>query len=242
MAAEIWSAETARHYDADTADVATPEVLDPIVAVLTELSANGPVLEFAIGTGRVALPLAARGVAVSGIEQSPAMLAQLRAKPGGAELPVLVGDMAVDRVAGSYALVFLVFNTISNLLTQAEQVACFRNAAAHLRPGGAFVVELGVPDLRRLPPGESAVVFHHDDHHVGIDTYDVADQLMTSHHYHLGTERPVFHSHHRYAWPAELDLMAALAGLHLTDRWSTWHRHPFTSDSTTHISVYRKPE
>ena len=240
MTADIWCEDIARHYDDDVSAMSTPQLLDATAAFLAEEAAGGAVLEFAIGTGRVALPLIARGVPVQGVDQSPAMVDQLRGKPGGSDVPVAIGDMADIRVSGEFTLVYLVFNTVSNLLTQDEQVACFRNAARHLRPGGAFVVELGVPELRRLTPGDSALVFDLGADHVGVDTYDVARQLLTSHHYWVGKwARPAVRSHHRYILPAELDLMGALAGMHLAARWSDWNRHPFTADSRSHISVYR---
>jgi SAM-dependent methyltransferase len=199
------------------------------------------VLEFAVGTGRVALPLSDRGVDVSGIELSRAMVAQCSAKPGANRVPVTIGDMAMTRVDGSFGLVYLVYNTISNLLTQAEQVACFRNAAAHLDDGGHFVIEVEVPMLRRLPPGEVFVPYEVTPHHIGIDEYDVAAQRLISHHYWMSESRlEQFDSHHRYAWPAEYDLMAELAGLTLVERWANWQRDPFTSESTAHVSVWRK--
>jgi SAM-dependent methyltransferase len=246
MPNDIFDATVARDYDAASADRFRPEVLGPTVDVLAALAraddgSPGDALELAIGTGRVALPLAARGVAVHGIELSEAMVDVLRAKPGGAELPVTVGDMATARLDRAFGLVFLVFNTIQNLLTQDEQVACFANAAAHLRPGGRFVVETGVPGLRRLPPGERFVPFDVSPGHVGFDEYEPARQILTSHHVWL-PEGNRFDSQHRYVWPSELDLMARLAGLRLEDRWEDWNRSPFTDESTQHVSVWRKPD
>jgi len=221
-----------------------PEVLAPTVERLVELAAGGPALELAIGTGRVAVPLAARGVPVTGIELSRPMVEQLRTKVDAATIPVVLGDMAAATAPGSYSLVYLVYNTISNLLTQAEQVACFRNAARHLRPGGRFVVELWVPELRSLPPGKQATVWAVEPGYLGIDTYDVLHQRVVSHHVRFddaGTAARLGRSPHRYVWPAELDLMAQLAGLELESRHADWAGVAFTADSTSHVSVYRRP-
>jgi SAM-dependent methyltransferase len=222
---------------AATYDANDPTADPAMIDVLAELAGDGAALELAIGTGRVALPLTARGVPVHGIELSKAMVAQLRYKPGGEDLPVAIGDMASTRVEGTFSLVYLVFNTINNLVTQDAQVACFANAAAHLEPGGAFVIEVGVPDLQRLPPGQTLVPFEVSEHKVGFDEYDVATQGMISHHIERG-ER--FSVPFRYVWPAELDLMARLAGMRLEHRWSDWRRSPFTSDSRRHVSVWRR--
>ncbi|MFF9899446.1 class I SAM-dependent DNA methyltransferase [Streptomyces longispororuber] len=238
----FFAEDVAATYDASAADMFRPDVLDPAVDVLADLAGGGPALEFGVGTGRVALPLARRGVPVHGIDLSRAMTARLRAKPGGDRVGVTVGDFATTRVAGTYAVVYLVFNTINNLTTQDAQVACFRNAAAHLRPGGTFVVEVGVPDLRRLPPGQSAVPFHISATGWAFDTYDVATQAMSSHYVTLTDGRAEHRSiPFRYVWPAELDLMARLAGLRLRDRWQDWTGAPFTSESTRHVSVWEKP-
>jgi SAM-dependent methyltransferase len=220
-----------------------PEVLEPTVDLLADLAGVGPVLELAIGTGRVAVPLLRRGLAVSGIELSPAMVERLHAKVRADELPVVVDDMATATAPGEFSLVYLVFNSISNLRTQDEQVACFRNAARHLGPGGRFVVELFVPPLRRLPPGQTAVPFDVTEEHLGFDTIDVVTQTLTSHHYSRQADGSVRHGagHFRYAWPAELDLMAALAGMGLEHRWADWDRSPFTADSEKHVSVWRLP-
>ncbi len=232
----------AADYDRSVADRFAPEVLEPTVTVLADLAEGGRALEFAVGTGRVALPLAERGVPVSGIELSRAMVTRLRAKPGGSDLPVTIGDMATATVEGSFSLVFLVFNTITNLLTQDEQVACFANAAAHLAPGGRFVVEDNVPQLRRLPPGERYVPFAIDDQHLGVDEYDVVAQHLVSHHSSVVDGKGLrFSSRHRYAWPSEYDLMARLAGLTLESRWGGWDRSPFTADSEAHVSVWARP-
>jgi SAM-dependent methyltransferase len=242
--ADVWDEATAQAYDADLGAMGSADVVAGTVDRLVDLAQGGPALELAIGTGRIGVPLAARGVAVTGIELSEPMVAQLRGKAGAEQVPVVVGDMAHVRVPGEFALVYLVFNTISNLLEQSEQVACFRNAAAHLRPGGRFVVELGVPDLRRLPPGQTAVIFETAPGRMGLDAYEVATQHLVSHHFRFGqgTGAQLFRSRHRYAWPAELDLMAQLAGLELEHRWAGWDREPFTDDSPSHVSVYRRPE
>jgi SAM-dependent methyltransferase len=232
----------AARYDESSAEMFAPEVVDPVVDFLAELAGSGRALELGIGTGRIALPLAARGVPVHGIELSKAMVAQLRTKPGGEEIGVTIGDFASTTVDGPFAVAYLVFNTIGNLTTQEAQVACFRNVAAHLEPGGCFVIEVGIPGLQRLPPGERFNVFDVSEEHWGIDEYDVATQGLTSHHLELVDGRLVRHSlPFRYVWPAELDLMAQLAGMSLRERWSGWKREPFTNDSRKHVSVWEKP-
>jgi SAM-dependent methyltransferase len=232
----------AARYDQSAADMFDPAVVDPAVDFLAELAGGGRALELGIGTGRIALPLARRGVSVHGIELSRAMVARLRAKPGGGEVGVTIGDFSTTTVDGAFALAYLVFNTIGNLTTQAAQVACFRNVAAHLEPGGCFVIEVGVPELRRLPPGDTARVFHVADDGWGFDEYDVAAQRLKSHHFERVDGRLVHHSlPFRYVWPAELDLMAQLAGMQLRERWEGWKREPFTSDSQKHVSVWEKP-
>jgi SAM-dependent methyltransferase len=237
----LFDERVAAHYDATSAAMFDDSVLRPTVEFLAALAAGRPVLEFAIGTGRVALPLSERGVKLSGIELSRAMVAQLSAKPGAERIQVTIGDMATTRVDGSFGLVYLVYNTISNLLSQGEQVACFRNAAAHLDAGGHFVIEVEVPMLRRLPPGEVFVPYEVTPHHIGIDEYDVANQRLVSRHYWMeGGRFERFDSLHRYAWPAEYDLMAELAGMTLVDRWANWQRDPFTSESTSHVSVWQR--
>ncbi|TKV58943.1 class I SAM-dependent methyltransferase [Nakamurella flava] len=246
--ADIWDEAIARNYDDDCAEMFDDAVVGPTVARLAALADGGPACEFAIGTGRVAVPLWQSGVPVVGIELSAPMITQLRAKVRADQIPVTEGDMATadaagPDVVGEYSLVFLIFNTIMNPLTQDEQVGCFVNAARHLRPGGAFVVECGVPDLRRLPPGQTAVPFEVTDTHVGVDTFDPARQLLTSVHLNRqpdGSYRR-FDSHHRYVWPAELDLMARVAGLRLESRSADWSGTPFTADSAAHVSVYRRP-
>jgi SAM-dependent methyltransferase len=229
----------AARYDESSSDMFDPAVVDPAVDLLVELAGDGRALELGIGTGRIALPLAQRGVPVHGIELSNAMAARLRAKPGGGEIGVTIGDFATTTVDGTFAVAYLVFNTIMNLTTQAEQVACFRNVAAHLEPGGCFVIEVGVPELRRLPPGETLRAFHLSDTHWGIDEFDVASQGLVSHHLSLADGRAERNSvPFRYVWPAELDLMAELAGMSLRDRWSSWKREPFTSESREHVSIW----
>ncbi|MGY2702727.1 class I SAM-dependent DNA methyltransferase [Nocardioides sp. HB32] len=234
--------EIAERYDEGSAEMFAPEVLGPTVDLLAELAGGRPALELAVGTGRVAIPLAQRGVHVHGIELSEAMVAQLRAKPGGDLIDVTIGDMTEATAEGRFRLAYLVFNTIGNVTTQDDQVAVFENAARHLEPGGCFVVENGVPILRRLPRGERFAVFDHTDGHVGIDEYDTATQLMWSHHYSStdGTTYRRSSVPFRYVWPAELDLMARIAGMRLVHRWADWDRSEFTGASTRHVSVWRK--
>ncbi len=242
MSDGYFDAEVAPDYDRASAYMFKDEVLIPTVNLLAELAGGGRALEFAIGTGRVALPLRERGVPVSGLELSRAMVDQLAAKPGSDEIPVTIGDMATTRVDGEFSLVYLVYNTITNLLEQNQQVACFRNAAAHLEPGGRFLIEVVVPGLRRLAMGERYVPFDVGTGHIGVDEYDVLNNRLISHHFWVedGNGR-TFDSPHRYAWPAEYDLMAELAGLSLEQRWSDWNREPFTGESESHVSVWVKP-
>jgi SAM-dependent methyltransferase len=240
---DVWDEETAEEYDGISAEMFAPEVLGPAVDFLARLAGSGPALELAIGTGRVAIPLADRGVPVTGIELSQPMVDRLRRKRPADDLPVVTGDMATTTVPGPFSLVYVVWNSIGNLCTQQEQVQCFRNAAQHLSPGGRFVVELGVPPIRRFPPGQVAVPFEVTDRHVGLDTLDMVTQQGTSHHYRRledGSARYGYSSF-RYIWPAECDLMARLAGLELEERVSGWDGTPFTSDSESHVSVWRKP-
>lgn len=241
MRPNYFDTDVAERYDEGSIEMFAPEVLGPTVDVLSELAAGRPALELAVGTGRVAIPLAARGVPVHGIELSPAMVAQLRAKPGGDDIEVTIGDMTSARVEGRFGLAYLVFNTIGNVASQDDQVAVFENAAAHLAPGGRFVVEVGVPQLRQLPVGARFVVFDHTDDHVGVDEYDVTTQLAWSHHY--MREGAAFRQGtlpYRYVWPAELDLMARIAGMRLEHRWGDWDRSPFTAESTKHVSVWKR--
>ena len=240
---DLWDSETARRYDDTSSPMFSPEILDPTVNFLADLAGGGAALEFAIGTGRVAVPLSERGVRVTGIELSEPMVEQLRRKASTTEMPVAIGDMASTQVGGAYSLVYLVFNTLGNLRTQEEQVDCFRNAARHLAPGGHFVIEMWVPGIRRFPPGQAAVPFEVTERHTGFDTYDMTTQQGTSHHYSRepdGTYR-YSTSNFRYVWPAECDLMAQLAGLAPAGRWADWTRSEFTSESDSHISAYRLP-
>ncbi|HEV2873094.1 MAG TPA: class I SAM-dependent methyltransferase [Actinomycetota bacterium] len=232
----------AQKYDESSAEMFAPAAVDPVVDFLAGLAGRGAALELGIGTGRIALPLAQRGVPVHGIDLSEAMVARLRAKPGAERVGVTVGDFATTTVEGSFSVAYLVFNTINNLTSQDEQVACFQNVAAHLGPGGCFVIEAGVPALQRLPPGETVRAFKVSATRLGFDEYDVVSQGLISHHYTVvDGELEVVSMPFRYAWPAELDLMARLAGMRLRERWSGWTREPFTSDSDSHVSVWEKP-
>jgi SAM-dependent methyltransferase len=234
--------QIATRYEVLWPDLYEPAFVDPSVDFLAELAGPGPALELGIGTGRLALPLRELGVHVHGIELSPAMVAELRTKPGSERIGITVGDFATARVDGTFTLAYLVRNTITNLTTQDEQVACFRNVAAHLEPGGTFVVENYVPELRRLPPGERFHVFDATPAHLAYEEYDVATQLAWSHHrFTIDGELLSFSSPHRYVWPSELDLMARLAGMELRERWADWTREPFTSESRSHVSVWDKP-
>ncbi|MBW3358521.1 class I SAM-dependent methyltransferase [Streptomyces microflavus] len=241
---ELWTRATADRYDAEEAENSSATALGLALAFLAELAGDGRALEFAIGTGRVGIPLRERGVPVVGIELSEHMAAVLRRKADEDTLPVTIGDMATTVVPGGFTLVYLVYNTISNLLTQDEQVDCFRNAARHLEPGGRFVIELLVPPLRFLPPGRTVVPFDVSERHLGFDTVDLVEQMLVSHHFTRDGDDGRYRradSRHRYAWPAELDLMARIAGLELERRVADWDGAPFTQDSAKHISVWRKP-
>ncbi|OEV03019.1 class I SAM-dependent methyltransferase [Streptomyces oceani] len=241
MDADVWTERVARGYDESSAYLYAADVLGPAVDFLASRAGPAGALEFALGTGRVALPLRERGVRVAGIEKSEPMLRQFRAKPGSEAVPVTLGDMATARAPGEFDLVYLVYNGITCLLSQDEQVACFRNAALHLTPGGRFVVEVFVPELRRLPPGETARPFHIGAHHLGVDTYDLVNQRLVSHHYTIAEGRAdTFRSPHRFVWPAELDLMAQLAGMALRERRADWSEAPFTDSSRSHVSVWQK--
>lgn len=239
---DYFGERVAETYEAKWPELFDPAVVDPAVSFLAGLAGSGAALEFGIGTGRIALPLSRRGVRVQGIDLSPAMLAQLRAKPGADNIAVAVGDFATTRADGTFTLVYLVRNTITNLTTQDEQVECFRNAAAHLEPGGFFVIENYVPELRRLPPCETIHPFTVTPAHLGFEEYDVAAQIAYSHHYWVtGGQFETRSTPHRYVWPSELDLMARIAGMTLRERWAGWNREPFTGDSRSHVSAWQKP-
>jgi len=225
----------------DERSVATAEVVDAIADLIAVHARDGAALEFGIGTGRIALPVTARGVSVSGIDLSEAMVARLRGKPGGDAIRVTIGDFATAKVESAFSLVYLVANTIMNLTTQDQQVACFENASAHLRPGGRFLIEVIVPGWQRLPPGERFQAFDVSPRHLGFDEIDVVTQASVSHHYWIEDGRvEVFSPPFRYVWPAELDLMARLAGMTLRERWGGWSREPFTSESRQHVSIWEK--
>jgi SAM-dependent methyltransferase len=231
----------AKGYETMWPDLFEPAVVDPAVSFLAELAGSGAALELGIGTGRLALPLSQRGVRVHGIELSPAMVAQMQTKPGAEAIGVTIGDFATTAPDDRFTLAYLVRNTITNLTTQDEQVACFRNVATHLEPGGRFVIEVYIPELQRLPPGETIYAFTVTPTHLGFEEYDVATQIAFSHHYWvIDGQLETYSSPHRYVWPAELDLMARLAGMTLRERWSDWHRAPFTSDRRSHVSVWEK--
>ncbi len=242
METNHFDARVAANYDDDSAYMFDPGLIGATVDFLAGLAGGGAALELGIGTGRIALPLSQRGVPVHGIDLSPDMVARLRTKAGAEAISVTLGDFAATTVDGTFRLAYLVYNTIENLTTQDEQVACFCNAAAHLEPGGCFVIEVEVPQLRRLPPGDTVRAFLASPTRLGFDELDVARQLGVSHHYFLMDGRAeTFSMPYRYAWPAELDLMARIAGLHLRERWAGWRREPFTSDSPMHVSVWEKP-
>jgi SAM-dependent methyltransferase len=236
----------ARTYEARWPELFEPAAIDPVVEFLAALvptsAGAGAALELGVGTGRIAIPLARRGVGVHGIDLSPDMLAELRARPGADAVGVTLGDFATTRVDGRFTLAYLLRNTIMNLTSQDEQVACFQNVAAHLEPGGRFVIEVGVPALRRLPPGETVRAFTVTAAHLGFEEYEVATQIAISHHWWVADGQvETFSAPFRYVWPSELDLMARLAGMTLRERWSDWSRTPFTGDSGQHISVWEKP-
>ncbi len=243
MPENFFGERVAERYDNDESEMFDPAVIESTVDFLADLAGDGAALELAIGTGRIGLPLANRGVPVHGIDLSEAMVAKLREKPGGDQIPVTMGDFATTKVDGAFSLAYVVFNTINNLRTQDAQVACFENVAAHLRPGGCFVIEVGVPSLQRLPHGETYRPFHVSPTHIGFDEFDVKSQGLISHHYSFHDGQVVVNSvPFRYVWPAELDLMARIAGMTLRERWSDWNREPFTSDSRKHVSVWEKPK
>jgi len=229
-------------YDAHSASMFDPAIVGPAVDTLAELAGGGRALELAIGTGRIGLPLAERGVPVAGIDNSEAMLDRLREKPGAERIELVAGDMATTRVDGEFSLVYLVFNTIFNLTTQDGQVACFENAAAHLRSGGRFVIEARVPELQRLPLGQTVLPWRADPSGLSFYVYDVVTQRLSGQHFYVedGRVQPS-PTEMRYAWPVELDLMARVAGMRLEHRWAGWGGEPFTALSPSHVSVYRKP-
>ena len=241
MPEDHFGERVAARYDESSAEMFEPAAVDPVVDFLAALAGGGAALELGIGTGRIALPLTRRGVRVHGIDLSEAMVARLRAKSGGEEIGVTIGDFATTTVEGTFSLAYLVFNTINNLTTQDEQVACFENVAAHLEPGGCFVIEVGIPQLQRLPPGETFRPFDVSAAHLGFDEYDIVSQGLVSHHYSLvdgaweAASTPF-----RYVWPSELDLMARIAGMSLRERFGGWEREPFTSESRKHVSVWAK--
>lgn len=242
MPEDYFGEPVAERYDERYDHLTDPAVVNPMVDFLADLARDGTALELGIGTGRIALPLAQRGVQVHGIDLSEAMVARLRAKRGADQIVVTIGDFATTTVEATFSVAYLVANTIMNLTTQDEQVACFRNVAAHLEPGGCFVIEVLVPGLRRLPPGETFQLFAVSPTHVGFDEYDVARQGLVSHHYWIADDKvELFSPPFRYVWPSELDLMAQLAGMTLRERWSGWNRELFTSDSEKHVSVWEKP-
>jgi SAM-dependent methyltransferase len=243
MASITWGPEVAEIYDKTYAAMFEPPALQPMTGLLAGLARGGPALEFAVGTGRVALALSARGIAVHGLELSPHMAERMLAKPGADAVPVTIGDMTATRVPGApFRLVYLVANTIMNVTTQDDQLAVFANAAAHLGPGGCFVVEVIVPQLRRVPTGQDSWVFTLDPDHVGIETFDdLVGQIAWSHHWMEADGRLVRHSApYRYIWPSELDLMARITGFRLRERWAGWDRAPFTSDSRSQVAVFEK--
>ena len=238
----VFDEAVAARYDADEAEMFEPRVIEATVDVLAGLAGAGRALELGIGTGRIALPLAARGVPVEGIDVSRAMVARLRDKPGGDTVGVTIGDFATTRVDGTFSLVYVVFNSFMNLTTMDAQVDCFGNAAAHLAPGGCFVIELMIPELRKLPPGQNVVPCGVGPDRCAFDVYDVATQAMSSDYFEIIDGRAVYTTYpFRYVWPSELDLMARIAGLRLRDRWAGWAGEPFTSESEKHVSVWAKP-
>ena len=241
MPRDYFGERVAARYDETSADMFEAAEVEPVVDFLAELATDGSALELGIGTGRIALPLSQRGIRVHGIDLSEAMVARLQVKPGAEQIGVTVGDFATTTVEGRFSVAYLVFNTIMNLTTQDEQVACFHNVASHLQPGGCFVVEVSIPDLQRLPPGETVRPFTVSATRLGFDEYDVAAQGLISHHYWIDDGKlETVSMPFRYVWPAELDLMARLAGMSLRERWSDWKREQFTSDSRQHVSVWER--
>ena len=241
MPKNYFDSRIAQGYDAKWPEIHDPAAIDPVVDFLAGLAGNGPVLELGIGTGRIALPLSRRGIRLEGIELSPDMVAELRKKPGSDAIRVTIGDFATARVDSTFTLAYLLRNTITNLTSQDDQVTCFQNVADHLEAGGCFVIEVFVPELRRLPPGNTMLPFAMSDAHLGIDEYDPVNQMLVSHHYWFSEGNvETFSAPFRFVWPSELDLMARLAGMKLRERWGGWDREPFTNDSRSHVSVWEK--
>jgi SAM-dependent methyltransferase len=242
MPEDYFGERVAGRYDDPADEMNQPAAVDPVVDFLADLAGDGAALELGIGTGRIALPLSQRGVRVHGIDLSEAMVARLRSKRGAEQVGVTIGEFATTTVEGTFSVAYLVYNTINNLTTQDAQVACFQNVAAHLEPGGCFVVEVGVPALQRLPPGETVRAFKVSPTRLGFDEYDVMSQGLISHHYSaVDGKLEVLSIPFRYVWPSELDLMARFAGMTLRGRFSGWRREPFTSESTKHVSVWERP-
>jgi SAM-dependent methyltransferase len=238
---DLFDEAVAARYEETSKEMFAPSAVEPAVEFLSGLAWGGDALELGIGTGRIALPLSRRGIRVHGVDLSEAMVARLKQKPGADAIEVTIGDFATVKLGRRFSLAYLVFNTIDNLVTQDAQVACFRNVAEHLDATGSFVVEVEVPQLQRLPPGETVRPFSVTPAHLGFDEIDVATQRLTSHHYFVSEGRmEVVTMPFRYVWPSELDLMARLAGLSLRERWGDWSREPFTADSTSHVSVWQK--
>jgi len=236
-----FDARIARTYEAKWPEIHDPSAIEPVVSFLAELAGAGAALELGLGTGRIALPLSKRGTRVHGIELSPDMVAEFKRRPGADAITVTIGDFATTHVDGSFKLAYLVRNTITNLTSQDQQVECFMNVARHLEPAGCFVIEVFVPELRRLPPGETLRPFEVTPTHLGFDEYDPATQMLVSHHYWVSDGRvETFEVPFRYVWPSELDLMARLAGLKLRERWGDWNRGAFTKDSRSHVSVWER--
>jgi trans-aconitate methyltransferase len=242
MPTDYFDERVAEQYESRWPELFAPEAIEPVVDFLAHLVGARAALELGVGTGRVAIPLSGRGISVHGIDLSSAMVARLREQPGGDRIAITVGDFATKRVGGSFGLAYLLRNTIMNLTTQDEQIECFRNVAAQLETGGCFVIEVLVPDLQRLPPGETVHAFSVTPAHLGFDEYDVGAQRLVSHHHWVIDGRlETFSAPFRYVWPSELDLMARLAGLTLRERWEDWSRRPFTGESRQHVSVWEKP-
>ena len=231
----------AETYDSDEPVAFDPGVIEPAVDFLAVLAAGGSALELGIGTGRIALPLSQRGIPIHGIELSPEMVEQLQTKPGSEAIEVTIGDFSTTELEGTYTMAYLVFNTITNLTSQRSQIQCFQNVANHLEPGGCFVIETFIPELRVLPPGVTVRSQHVSADQLDFDEYDVASQGLISHHYRrIDGDMKGISIPFRYVWPSELDLMAEMAGMKLSERWEWWNKRPFTNDSGSHVSVWEK--